>query len=127
MREVCEQSGEAVRLDITAGAAHQASTSSPRVLVVDDEQFVLAAVSRILRLRGYSVITQSDGAAALEGLGAEEYDVIVSDIAMPGMDGSFLMRAVRDVNFDIPIILATGSSSLETAKQAIDRTRSLRR
>ncbi len=120
MRGSSEQSGVPVGPDTMANGGPCAAAPSPRVLVVDDDSLVLSAISRILRARGYSVIARSNGGAALERLGTEEYDVIVSDIAMPGMDGIALMRAVREVDLDIPIILLTGSPSLETAQRAVD-------
>ncbi len=93
---------------------------SPRILVVDDEPQVRGAVAHILRRRGYTVETVGDGTSALAALATGGPSVIVSDISMPGMDGIALTRAVREVDFDTPIILLTGAPSLETAKSAIE-------
>jgi len=94
--------------------------AAARVLVVDDEAQVRDSVARILRGRGYDVETATDGASALATIATRACDVIVSDISMPAMDGIALMRSVREVDLDTPIILLTGSPSLETAKNAIE-------
>src|SRR5688572_4206661 len=57
------------------------------ILVVDDEPTLLRGISRILTDRGYNVVCERDGEAALNTFRTREFDVIVTDIAMPQMDG----------------------------------------
>lgn len=91
------------------------------VLVVDDEVDILRAHERVLLGAGYAVHTATDGAQALATLtfGEAQIDAVVSDIAMPTMDGITLLQHVRRSDLDLPVILITGAPSLETAMDAI--------
>ncbi|HVJ16841.1 MAG TPA: EAL domain-containing protein, partial [Polyangiaceae bacterium] len=93
--------------------------SSCDVLVVDDEIALLRAYSTLLRAAGHSVETADDGQAAKELLQQRSFDVILSDINMPGMDGIALLRAVREFDLDVPVVLITGTPSVETAAHAV--------
>lgn len=90
-----------------------------QVLVVDDEVDVLRAHERALIGAGYLVHTATDGADALAKLGAGEIDAVISDIAMPKMDGIALLRHVRELDLDLPVILITGAPTIESAVEAI--------
>jgi len=79
-----------------------------RILVVDDEESVRAFVERALTLDGHAVTTAGDGAEALDVLGRDSFDLMLSDIRMPLMDGIALaLTAGRDYP-DLPILLMTG-------------------
>ena len=91
-----------------------------RVLVVDDEPVLLRAYVRWLEAGGYAVESATDGRAAATLVAENSFDVIVSDIAMPGMDGIQLLRTVRERDFDVPIILITGTPAVETAIKAVE-------
>jgi EAL domain-containing protein (putative c-di-GMP-specific phosphodiesterase class I) len=92
----------------------------PRVLVVDDEQAILRAYSRILTSHGYQVLTAASGEIALELLAREPVDVVVSDLTMPGMTGIDFLRAVRQRDPDLPVILMTACPSTESAARALE-------
>lgn len=79
------------------------------VLLVDDEPEVLRGFARVLKARGHQVTTASRGSEAMAKLSGGHFDVVVSDIAMPDMDGIQLLREVRRRDLLIPVILATGS------------------
>jgi EAL domain-containing protein (putative c-di-GMP-specific phosphodiesterase class I) len=96
-----------------------APTSMGRVLVVDDEPALLGAYHRILRAAGYEVTGASEGASAQTILERERFDVIVSDIRMPGLDGFELLQAARRTHPDVPVILITGSPSSEETVRAV--------
>ena len=103
----------------------QAATStgpSPigSVLLVDDEPALLRAFERALSAAGHRVQTASDGAEALKLLADGDFDTVVSDITMPGMDGIELLRKVREQNVDVPVILVTGSPEVRTALEAVE-------
>ncbi len=79
-----------------------------RILVVDDEDSVRSFVERALTLDGHDVATACDGADALDVLGREGFELLLSDIRMPLMDGIALaLTAGRDYP-DMPILLMTG-------------------
>ncbi len=89
------------------------------VLVVDDEAPLARALSRVLESNGYRVKIVNDGNAAFEAVRREPFDVILSDIQMPGMTGIDLLRIVRAYDLDVPVILMTGAPSIDTAMEAV--------
>jgi EAL domain-containing protein (putative c-di-GMP-specific phosphodiesterase class I)/ActR/RegA family two-component response regulator len=91
----------------------------PRVLLVDDEAHILRAFTRVLTQAGYDVVVAPDGADALHSLDAGAFDVVLSDISMPRLGGLALLRAVRQRDLDLPVILMTGTPNMESAREAI--------
>ena len=94
--------------------------ASGRVLVVDDDPAILKLCAEVLQRDGHQVETAENGRAALELIREGEFDVILSDILMPELDGLQLLRGVRERDLDVPVILMTGNPNTETAIQAID-------
>lgn len=92
----------------------------PRVLIVDDEQAILRAYSRVLTSHGYTVTTAPSGELALELLAHEPIDLVVSDLTMPGMTGIDFLREVRAKDPDLPVILMTACPSTESAARALE-------
>jgi len=90
------------------------------ILVVDDEPTLLRGISRVLSERGYNVICERDGEAALRTFRGREFDVIVTDIAMPRMDGIQLLRQLREHDADVPVVLITGEPAVSTAVKALE-------
>jgi EAL domain-containing protein (putative c-di-GMP-specific phosphodiesterase class I) len=90
-----------------------------RVLLVEDEAPILSAMSRWLTNCGFDVACASNGLTAAQLLEQGEFDVIVSDIAMPGLDGMALLKTVRHRDLEVPVILATGAPELRTAIDAV--------
>ncbi len=91
-----------------------------RVLVVDDEPTVSQALARMLSSAGHVVTVTSDGTKAIDLLAVTPFDVVVSDIQMPQMDGLTLLRRIRGHDLDVPVVFVTGNPDLETAIQAIE-------
>jgi response regulator RpfG family c-di-GMP phosphodiesterase len=89
------------------------------VLIVDDEEAVCQSLKRLLR-RDYNISTANSGAQALELLGSASFDVILSDMRMPGMSGADLLAQCRQLYPDTIRILLTGYSDLESAVRAIN-------
>jgi EAL domain-containing protein (putative c-di-GMP-specific phosphodiesterase class I)/CheY-like chemotaxis protein len=90
-----------------------------RVLLVDDEEPLVRAISRALVKSGYHVTTAPDGLEATRRLDEAAFDLVMSDIAMPGMGGIELLHVVRQRDLDVPVILMTGSPTVDTATKAI--------
>ncbi|MEY2932253.1 MAG: hypothetical protein RL033_3002 [Pseudomonadota bacterium] len=90
------------------------------ILVVDDEPTLLRGISRLLTDRGYNVVCERDGEAALHTFRSKEFDVIVTDIAMPQMDGIQLLRQLREHDADVPVVLITGEPAVSTAVKALE-------
>ncbi len=95
--------------------------SAPRVLIVDDDVALLEALPEALRLRmdGVIVDTCDSGSAALDRIAATDYDAIISDIKMPGIDGLALLAEIRVLRPDTPTLLITGHGEHDLAVQAL--------
>lgn len=96
----------------------------PRVLIVDDEESLVQVLCRTLEagFPGVQVDVAYSGEEGLSRLAEMAYDLIIADLRMPGFDGLDLIRGVRYLNPDVPIILATGYGTAEARRQA-DRLR----
>jgi len=92
---------------------------APRVLVVDDDVGVRQLVHTLLEKAGYRPDEAEDAATARGLLADKEYDVILSDIMMPGMSGIELLHILHQEMPDVPVILMTGNPNMETATEAI--------
>src|SRR5712691_6230733 len=90
-----------------------------RVLVVDDEEPVMLTIQGILELDGYAVTATGSGERALELLGTQPFDVLLTDQRLDDMEGIDLLREARHHSPDIVTIMLTGYASLETAVKAL--------
>jgi EAL domain-containing protein (putative c-di-GMP-specific phosphodiesterase class I) len=106
--------------DLHTSVEVQTLHSETKVLLVDDDTAVRNALRRVLERRGYRVFACSSGGEALEHLAAGGYDAMVSDVRMPGMSGLKLLRAVREHDLDLPVILVTGNPDLASATEAVE-------
>ena len=97
-----------------------ARSDGAAILVVDDDATILSFLQRALVAPGVRVTVASNGVSALAELEAHDFDVLVSDIQMPGMNGIKLLHAVREHDLDLPVILMTGSPDLKTAAAAVE-------
>jgi EAL domain-containing protein (putative c-di-GMP-specific phosphodiesterase class I) len=98
------------------------STRVTEVLVVDDEEQLRRLAQRALTRAGLNVQTAAGGEEALELLRqGRRFDTIVSDLMMPGMDGMQLLREVRQLDLDVPLIFLTGQPSIETVMAAMEQ------
>src|ERR1700683_3868229 len=107
---------------IGAGARPQptAVPERKRILVVDDDPLVLRAYAFALFRSGWDVCSASDGDEAIRCIRAGAFEAIVSDVAMPTMGGLDLLKAVREQDLDVPVILMTGAPELESAVRAVE-------
>ncbi len=90
-----------------------------RVLVVDDEDVVRELLERFLIKRGYVVSLAKDGRAGLELFRKIPFDLVLSDVRMPGIDGLQLMQAVKELNPRVPVVLISGYGDVETVVRAL--------
>ena len=111
------------------GAGRSAAASSrsivapperPRVLIVDDEATIRDLLSKTLALAEYDVDLASDGRTALERLRIIPYDLLITDLKMPGVDGLAVIREARRLKADIPVIIITGFSTEASAIEAVN-------
>lgn len=85
------------------------------ILIIDDEEVVIDSVSKIAVWEGYSVDSISDANAALQKIESIEFDLIVCDIMLPGMDGFQFLASLEAKHIDTPVIMTTGYSTIENA------------
>ncbi|MBZ0292166.1 MAG: response regulator transcription factor [Anaerolineae bacterium] len=95
------------------------TNESAHVLVVDDEGAIRYSVSKTLQRVGYNVAEAASGEEALESIRNQRYDVILTDIRMPGITGVELLKRIKDLAPDAIVILMTGYASLGTAVEAL--------
>ncbi len=92
---------------------------SSRLLIVDDEAVIRDGLKRILTGELFIVETCSSGFQAIEIMQQREFDLIITDLKMPGMSGMEVLKSVRTLQPDTPVILITGYASIDTAVEAI--------
>jgi two-component system response regulator HydG len=90
-----------------------------RVLVVEDDVEMLDLVREHLEAEGYTVVPLARGALAVARLRQETFDIVLTDLRMPDVDGMEVLQVARDTQRDVPVILLTAFGSIETAIQAI--------
>ncbi len=95
-------------------------SSRGRILIADDEPTFLTATADLLRREGYEVDTVPDGSAALEHVAQNQYDLLISDLEMPGNEELRLVREVGQVAGGLPVIIITGFPSTRSAIASIE-------
>jgi DNA-binding NtrC family response regulator len=89
------------------------------ILVVDDDTDMREMVQDLLSSRGFEVATAPTAEAALEAVRDRDFDAVLTDLQMPGMDGLGLLGAVRELHPDLPVVLMTSFGSIQTAVEAM--------
>ncbi len=97
-----------------------ASPTRPRILVVDDEASIRDLLSKTLAMSDYEVDVAADGRTAVDRLRLNNYDLLVTDVRMPGMDGLTVIREARRYKASLPVIVITGFSTESTAIEALN-------
>jgi DNA-binding NtrC family response regulator len=82
---------------------------SHRILVVDDDSLMRDAISSILKSKGFLVTGSPNGDDALAKLRDDEFELVLSDIAMPGMSGLVLLDKIKALKPDLPVLMMTGT------------------
>ena len=92
------------------------------VMVVDDDPFILMAVEKFLKLKGLQVMTFNDPAQAYETAEKKKPDLIISDIAMPNIDGLTLLKALKSnkATQHIPLALLTATDKIADVEKGFD-------
>jgi len=94
-------------------------TPHERILVVDDEEQMRDLLVKVLERKGYQVSVCGNGADALAFLEREPADLVVTDVRMPGLSGMEALRAIKELNPDIVVIIMTAFGSIDQAVQAV--------
>lgn len=94
--------------NVRSGLALVKDTNLLQILVVDDEEKVRVLLSEMLEDEGYTVTTASSGAEALETLSVRSFDLVFTDVGMPGMSGWEMVRTLRERGSEVPVAVVTG-------------------
>jgi DNA-binding NtrC family response regulator len=93
--------------------------SKAKILVVDDEEIVLKSCRKILERGGHQVSTSLSGQEAFDLMEKEPFDIVITDMKMPGIDGIEVLKKVREKYPDVVVIVITGYSTVQSAVQAM--------
>jgi DNA-binding NtrC family response regulator len=83
-----------------------------KILLVEDDLHLRTAVSSTLARQGFEVLSAASGEEALGLIGADKFDVIISDFVMPNGDGLWLLQTLKELGLSIPFILSTGNTEV---------------
>lgn len=96
-----------------------ANSSNAHILVVDDESAIRYSITKTLQRVGFQVESAASGEEALQMMGQKNYDVVLTDIRMPGISGVDLLSRIKEESPDAIVILLTGYASLDTAVDSL--------
>lgn len=91
-----------------------------RILITDDDFDLRELLTEAVRNWGYEVSVAKDGDEALRKLRMERFDIVITDLMMPGMDGLALLQKIKELDKEILVIIITGYATIETAVKAIE-------
>ena len=90
------------------------------ILIVDDEHEFLELMSNRLQKRGFTVVGAHNGEEALELVRQQSFDAMVLDVKMPGIDGIEVLRRVKQMKPELPVVMLTGHASVEAAMTGVE-------
>lgn len=91
----------------------------PRVLIIDDDPALLEAVRDLLVRTGYETVGVSTAVQGLEAARRQDFDVVITDLVMPGIGGLELIQLLRSLDPTLPVIVLTGNATMESAIAAM--------
>lgn len=94
-------------------------TGNERILVIDDDQAVTECIRCILKMAGYASTLAATGQAGIERAGSEEFDLVITDLKLPDTSGLDVIRSLKEREPELPIMLMTSYSSVESAVEAL--------
>jgi DNA-binding NtrC family response regulator len=93
--------------------------NKPHILLIDDEAIALTNLTHVLKREGYDVTACKNGESGLEALKHGDFDLVLTDLKMPGIDGMEVLRQVQASEPDVPVIMITGHATLDSAVEAM--------
>ncbi len=91
----------------------------PHILLIDDEAIALSNLKHVFEREGYAVTACKSGEAGLAAMQSTQFDLVLSDLRMPGIDGMEVLRHIRATTPDVPVIMITGHATLDSAVDAM--------
>ena len=96
-------------------------SSQKKILLVDDEAEFVTTLAERLEIRGFKAEAAISGQQALELVKDRNFDAAILDVKMPGMDGLEVMKKIRELHPDVPVILLTGYGSTDDGVQGVNK------
>src|SRR5277367_3356902 len=93
--------------------------SAYRILIIDDEAGIRESLETLLSLEGYLIDTAPDGEAGLDAIGQRSYDLVLLDLALPGLNGIEVLAQIRERNPELPVIMITAYGTVTNVVDAI--------
>lgn len=90
-----------------------------RILVVDDQESMRTLLEDMLEVIGYETTLADGGEQALALLGESQFDLVLTDLNMPGMDGTALLRTIKAKYIGVPVVIITGYGTFHTEKRVM--------
>jgi two-component system, NtrC family, response regulator PilR len=90
-----------------------------KILIVDDEQSMRDFLAIMLKKEGYEVVAAENGTGALKAIQTEIFDLVITDVKMPGMDGIGVLKTIKEISADTVVIMITAFATAETAVEAM--------
>jgi len=90
-----------------------------KIMLVDDEERFLSTMTKLLKKKGYDVLTAPSGMEALENLNRHEVHVVILDVKMPGMDGVATLREIKKQFPLVEVVMLTGHATVESAVEGL--------
>ncbi|MFZ5831751.1 MAG: sigma-54-dependent transcriptional regulator [Planctomycetota bacterium] len=103
------------------GVEEPAAAPRQRILVIDDEPVVCQSAKRALVPEGHDVVSYEDARAGLEAALNGHFDIVLTDLSMPGIDGMEVLRQIKDAGVPSEVVVITGHSTVENAVEAMRR------
>ncbi len=107
-------------IELDTGESGEDSERKKKILLVDDDEDFRKLASILLETAGYDVDQATDGVEAIVTLRTSNYDLILSDIEMPGLDGFTMLQALKSKNMDTPLIFLTGNDSMDKEERGYE-------
>ena len=90
-----------------------------RILLIDDERDVLDVLDKILAAEGYETETATNGEDGIDLFARKTFDIVITDLRMPGIDGIEVIKKIKQIDADVEIIVLTGFASIENAVETL--------
>lgn len=103
----------------TTGKSEGDAAPAARVLIVDDEEIMREFLKEVLRDDGYVIDLACSGREAVDKMGESQYDVVITDIVMPELNGLGVVAAAKKLPYDVDVIVMTGYASMDTAVESM--------
>lgn len=113
--------GQSPGRGVDCSVGHLMDDGKSRILIVEDDEEMRALLSDMIEEEGYEAASVNNGSEAFRKLAKESFDLIITDVRMPGLTGLDILPGIKKLQPDVPIIVITAFGSEEVQKKALER------